>query len=281
MSKPLNPLSLYVTAIRLMYGLSQQPWSSPVELLESGLFIVTQTPDYGVIIYTSNMPPTTVLTTGNVVKVLLESVTDMATLDPGFYQVACFIEIEETRIGKMLITKMGDPELGSDDEGFANETLSAGSLPSIGPSKDIEGPLGNSTQLAASDEIIDFSDRRFKITWQWDGKNIPNQDVFSAALIGLAAAAQYDKYGPCDSVTALSISGNTVFHIGRSSKETLYGGQIARTFFLLINQLFLVQRRFEEMWITLWYDGMIIGDGYIYKVVRLGAGNATERVASG
>lgn len=265
-----------------MYGLTLQSWSSPVELLESGLGIVTQTPNYNVIIFTNDEPPGTELTTSLVVKVLLEAVTDMARRDPGFYQVAIFMAISEIRIGRMMIYNRRDPDTQPlDDEGVFIGTSTARSHNSTGSIYGIDRSSPNITLLTDFNSIIDPSDRRFKITWQWDGENIPNQDIFSAALNGLAIVAQFDRDDPCPSITALSTSRNAILHIGRSTtEETLFAGQISRTFFLLINKLFLVQRRFEEMWIDLSYDGESIADGYIYKVRRLGGGNATQGVAN-
>lgn len=276
-SKALNPLGLYVTAIKLMYGLSKQPWSSPVELLESGLCIISQQPDYNVIILTADRHPGTTLTTGMVVKVLYESVTDMATREPGFYQINDFITLNGETIGKMIIDSNN---LLLNHEGVLNATLTADFPHNIASSHPTERDIGDVTQPSNSNEIIDPHDRRLKITWEWGGKNIPAQDIFSAAFNGLAASALYDHDGPCEYITALSASGNAVFHIGRSTRTTVFAGVIARAFYLLINQLFLVQRRFEELWIYLSINGINFADGYIHKVGRVGAGNSTQGVAS-
>lgn len=228
-------------------------------------------------IITSDVPPGTAFTTALVVKVLYESITDMATRQPGFYQVAGYIEINGKRVGRMYI---GSTNLSLNDEDVLNATLTANSPRSIESSFVGELDTGNITQPSNSDEIIDPHDRRFKITWKWETKNIPAQDIFSAALNGLATVAQYDYNGPCDYITALSTLGNAVFHIGRSTGATLLASTISRAFYLLINQLFLGQRRFKELWIYLSIDGVNIADGYIHKVERVGAGNVIGGVTS-
>lgn len=268
---------MYVTAIKFMYGLSLQEWSRQVDLLESGLCIISLQPNYNIIISTSAEPPGTALTAGLVVRVLYDSVTDMATRQPGFYRVANHIKVNEKKIGKMFIVSSN---LSLNDEDRSNRTSTAAFQRSIESSNIREGNTGNITQTFNFNEIIDPHDRRFKITWEWEAKNIPAQDIFSAALNGLAAVAQFDHDGPCEHITALSTSGNTVFHVGRSTRAILLGGIIARTFYLLINQLFLVQRRFEALWFYLSINGVNIGDGYIHKIERVGGDNATNQVAS-
>lgn len=260
-----------------MYGLSKQGWFSRVELVESGLFIVTEEPDYNVIIITSEQSRRIALTTGMVVKVLYESITDMATRQPGFYQVADYIEINRELIGKMFID-MND--LALNEKRVPNATLSADFPHSSASSKTSDNNTRDITQPSNFMEIIDPYDSRFKITWEWGGKNIPAQDIFSAAFNGLTAVAMYDHSGPCEYITALSASGNAVFHLGRSTRTALVAGIVARAFYLLINQLFLVQRRFEELWIHLSIRGINVADGYIHKVGRVDAGNVTGGVAS-
>lgn len=260
-----------------MYGLTKQAYSSHVDLIESGLYIVSEQPDYNIIIITTDQPGSTALTTGMVVKALYESITDMATRKPGFFQLADYIELNGEAIGKMFIDS-SDRSLN--DERVSNATLTADASRSIASSHVADSNTGDISLPSNPREIIDPYDPRFKITWEWGGKNIPAQDIFSAAFNGLAAVSLYDHYGPCEYITALSASGNAVFHIGRSTRTQLFAGIIARAFYLLINRLFLVQRRFEEVWIQMSIHNVVIADGYIHKVVRVGAGNVTEGVAS-
>lgn len=254
-----------------MYGLGKQPWYSPVDLIDSGLYIVTETPDFNVVILTSDIPPSTALTTGMVVKVLYESITDMATQSPGFYEVADFISLNDKKIGKMFI----DAERLSlnNDEGVANPASPANpshsSIPITSPN------TASNPQPTTPNQITDPHDPRFTITYDWTGTNIPAQDIFSAAFNGLAAIALHNHDSPCEYITALSASGNAVFHIGRSSRAELLAAIVARGFYLLINRLFLVQRRFEEVFVCMRINGVGVADGYVYKV-RKGA----EGVAS-
>lgn len=274
--KALNPLGVYVTAIKFVYGLGQQAWSSQVDLIDSGLVVVTEKPDYNVVILTSDKPPSTALTTGMVVKVLYETITDMATQAPGFYEAANFISLHDKKIGTMFI----DTERLSlnNDEGVANTASPASPSHSSIPLLPITSP--SNPQPTTPNQIIDPHDPRFTITYDWTGTNIPAQDIFSAAFNGLAAVALHDLTSPCEYITALSASGNAVFHIGRSSRTELFAAIIARGFYLLINRLFLVQRRFEEVFVTMRIHGVGVADGYVYKVRKGGVGNGADGVAS-
>lgn len=259
-----------------MYGLTLQPWHSPVELLESGLCIVSNQPDYNILIITSNEPPGKELTTGMVVRTLYEAITAMARRDPGFHMVSSVMKLDDERIGKLFIDSS---DLSLPNLDLPNTTSILEGLDASNTSLTNAKELNATTQLSDTRSLTDPHDRKLKISWKWDPFNIPAQDIFSATLNALATSAQYDKEGPVEHITAFSTSGNAILHIGRLTSVNIYGGIVSRVFYLLITELFLKRKRFEECWFEVSYEGLGIADGYFHKVERVGGseeGRASE-----
>ena len=254
-----------------MYELSIQSWQEPVELIESGLLIVVLSPTYNVVIYTSYTQATAELLTGFCVQTLYKAVNLMASRDPGYYQSSNYVvkkvDDGEVPIGRILITNLDAPGVGSDRTGNVSISLPLTQSHEIddllAASKTTSSPT--STPTADSGEISDLDDPLFKIRYHFHGQKIPAGDILNAAIDGLALIAVFDHNAPCDSITALSHSRNVVWYVGQSSLEPLLAGEISKAYTLLIDGLLLVQRRFQEVWIEVFYDGENIADGYILK----------------
>ena len=251
-STSLDPLAVYTTAIELMYGLSQQPWSSEVELERSGLTVVHSP---GVIIYTQNDPPSPSLTTGLVVRALREMVFAMAEKQPGFFHVTSSLMLQGQKIGKILVDSLPRPLLGNSK---SNITLDASQL--------CQSPSVKTTLETRSGNIVDPNDNRFQISYQYHDRKIEVQNTFSALLDGLSKSAQCDDDGLCPFLTALSFNSDTVIHIGHVDGEALFGWHISRSLYLLLSHVFLVQCVFREMAFSLSYYGTKIADGYIMQM---------------
>ena len=281
----LNPLGVYVTAITLMYGLSLQPWSATVELVESGLVVITKAPAYDVVILTSDTTVGADLTTELCVQALYRAVNDMAVRQPGFYQSTNYIvEGPGIPIGRILITDINHPSVNSATNSSDGVLLDMTIATFDGQTNTLTNRTLNNrnpTTNADSGQLIDPDNPSFKIFYQYTGKTILAGDLFSAALDGLASVAQYNNKGICDSITALSVKRNVVFHVGRSTAEVqVLAGILAKAFFLLVRDLFLVQKRFQEMEFGMEVAGMMIADGYILKFPQSGVGNVTNLVTS-
>lgn len=265
-SVPLNPTAVYVTAIKLMYGLCQQAWSDTVNLAHDDLRVVEQS-GYNGIIYTSDSPHSTELKTGLAVRALYDVVFSMATQEPGFYKVTSSIELQGRAIGRILITSNAQTPTAyptSSDRDFLNNTLTANVPGSY------DTPTVNPSSLAYSGYIPDPDDERFKISYQYVGDNIRSQEIFSAVLAGLANVAQYNNDGPVPWLTAVSFTGNVVFHFGARPRQALMGWHISRTYYLLVYHLFLVQRILKEIRFTLLYYGRPIADGFMKSMRSVG-----------
>lgn len=116
-----------------------------------------------------------------------------------------------------------------------------------------------------------------------NGKSIPAQNLFSAAVDGIASTAQYEWNQICSHALEVSFSGNVAFHIGPyySSKDLLYGW-IVKMFSFLVIYITRAQRKFQEMDFTLSWQGKQVGSGYIMKLSSLEShgGDGTNVIAS-
>ena len=248
-SNPLFAPAVYTTAIKLMYGLSQQAWYSTVELERSGL-AVQHSP--GVIIYTKDNPYSTSLSTELLVHAVYEIVFAMAEQRPGFFEVTSQMTWGGQSIGEILIDSLPMPTSNSSD--FLNVTSK------VDGKSVIDGGQAN------SGEIIDPDDGRFKISYQYHGSDIPIEEMLSAVFDGLTEVAPYNEDGPCPIITANSVNGKSGVHIAPIRGQVLLGWHVSRAFYLLFYNLFLVERIFREMQFNLLYYGTVIAHGYIFKM---------------
>ena len=261
----INPVAIYVVAIKVMYALGGQSWSEPVELQESGLVAVYEPPNMDTVIYTTAIQDIDKFTTGLCVQALYQAVNNMATREPGFYKSTNIVTWNDVPIGSVSLVDLSRQGLGLALNVTTNITDGAQIAQSEGLAIATRTTSASSTPTADSGEILDDASKDLKIQYQYTGSRIQGGDLFSAALDGLAHAALFDHDGPCDSITALSVSRNLVWHVGRNSDEKLFTGEISRVFYLLVRDLYLVQRRFQEIWFSLIFEGTSIADGYVYK----------------
>lgn len=249
--------AVYVAAIKLMYGLSQQAWSSTVDLVHSHLGTVQQ-PGFDAIIYTSDNPPSTQLTTGLAVRALLDVVTSMATGEPGFYQVTSNLTLQGQPIGKIRISntfEIPSPVLAEHQGANSNSTFDV--LNGTG------SPSANASLSALSGNIPDPDNKSFRIRYEYVGEEIRSNEMLSTVLNGLADVALFNEDSTCDWLSVVSTTGNTIFHIGALPRQTLLGWHISRAFYLLVYKLFLVQLSLKEMRFQLYYYDTQIAFGFI------------------
>ena len=236
-----------------MYGLSQQSWSSEVELERSGL-VVVHSP--GVIIYTKNDPPSTDLTTGLVVRALREVVFAMAKQQPGFFQVTSSLTLHGQGIGSILIDSLPRPM--SSNNNSSSITLETTQL--------YESSSANFTLEAQSGSITDPDNNNFQISYQYQTRKVEVQKTLSALLDGLSKAAECDDTRICPFLTAFSFNSDTVIHIGHTDGQALFGWHVQRALYLLHYNLFLRHPTFQELTFSLSYYGTTIANGYLTKM---------------
>ena len=250
-----------------MYGLSEQPWSSEVDL--SKLLYVQSTGrnvEKTVAIITGMEAPG--LQPGHVILALYESVLAMYSRRPGFYSVVVTVHLQGRYIGRALMIAP-----------YASQTMFDSQNRTI---------LGDdmfkhtSSVTADSGVFVDPEDSRFRISWTFDGRSVPAQEIFSAVLDGIMTIAQYGIDVPCAYVTGVSFSGNVAFHVGRVDGQGLLCGQMSRVFLAIPHWIIMIERKFTEMDFTLEYAGRKIATGYIFKVSSVASQdkNSTGKIAA-
>lgn len=252
-----------------MYGLAQQPWSSPVELSRSGLGLVSDV-THNLAIYTTFWPevrtPNTDFTTQFAVRALFRLVTSMASQQPGFVWVRSSVYKSERLIGKILISDIPDNDITlSGGNGLMNLTSLNTTLMKNDSSQQKTRKITTKPLTANSGEIHDPSDPRFLLTYKYNPNPIPAQEMLSATFNGLAKVAQYNDDGPCPYITAVSTSQRTFIHIGAVQGEVLLGWHISRAFWLLIFGLFLEGGRWEGLAFEVMFYDSVIAEGYVFK----------------
>ena len=196
----------------------------------------------------------------------------MYNQQPGFYELSCIIILVGLSVGFFLITPARTFVSGNQH----------GTIDAPRATEDAVSLVNAGLLTADSGVVLDPHDKNFRISWTVTGRSVPVQEIFSAAVHGIATAAQHDTNGPYSYTTGVSFSGNAAFHIGGYLDEDLPCGMIAKAFVILAEFVVKKERKFHEMEFTLTLDGKMIGEGYIFKVSSLEShgGNDTDRTAT-
>ena len=272
----LNPWAVYAIANHLMYGLASQGWSDPLSqdsrmaedhLHRAGIVITDDTPNRD-------------LRTGHVVRALYGLIYDMATQNPGFYGAKIDIIVSGRPTGTMLIYKPeAHPTTVAD---VTNNTLASKVLDRENLLSANQTATSNGSLTANSGEIVDPDYTSFRIAYDWEGNNVPVQDIAFAVFDGLAKSAQPDGDAPCSYITAVSASSNLVIHIGGGEDPgtTLHVWQVKEAFFLIFFDLCIARKRFEDITFALIWEDKKIAGGFMMKLAPVqGLNNATELTA--
>lgn len=261
----LDPAEVYLVIISAMDQLSMQPWSGPVDLSSSSLIL---SPGQRVALTTFGESQQ--LQPGHIILALYHIVLRMYNQRPGFYKLGCVVSLQEQKITTIYIFQ-GRGSLShhctlAKPEGTERAVSLVGSIDSLTENSGV---------------VVDPKDALFRIAWTVDGRSIPIQEIFSAAVDGIVTAAPHGYTNLCSHATGVSFSGNVAFHIGQYSDHNLHCGQTSRAFGLLVQKVVKDQRIFQEMDFTLEYDGVKIGEGYILKMSSVeGHSNSTEGIAT-
>lgn len=128
--------------------------------------MVVPGPDCKVILVLMGYGSATGLQCGHLVLALREVVFRMAQRQPGFYILNAYPRLQHERIGQIMFT-------AATGSALANNVPNVTAIQSPGPS----GSLA-----ADSGEMIDPGDPRFKVRWNYEGLDIPSQEVFTAIV---------------------------------------------------------------------------------------------------
>ena len=244
-----------------------QSWTAPIDL--SSLDRV-EVPQERVFVVTSEEGPS--LQPGHVILATYRTVEAMYSRRPGFFTSLTTIMLSGQEIGCT---------------GILSECPVSGSCDSTtfdSPST-VHPHVLNSTSTSVADDsgvIVDPEDPRFSIHWEVDGRSVPAQEWLSSVMDGLAAVALHESDAKCAFITGVSFSGNTAFHVGEESPETLLCGQISKAFAYLY-LVTLKSRKFMEIDFKLKYDAATIGTGYVLRISSVeshSSNSSTARIAT-
>ena len=132
----------------------------------------------------------------------------------------------------------------------------------------------NETSINADSGIVrDPNDKKFALTYEWDGVRIKAQDVFTVILDGFAVAAKHkntDLYAFIPA--ARSASGDTVLStwtVGDAKNPHMTWARLKRALIIIWNSLIIgtegQKTRFEGFLFGLQYDGKAIGGGRMLR----------------
>lgn len=274
-SRPLSPLGAYVVVIQLAYMLSLKGWS---ERANPDARMI-QNLEYGISIIITDDFPTQELTTEHAIRVLYELMINMALRKPGFFSAKGSLSLSQRPLLTMHIYR---PEIPTISNSTLKNVTSATSSPhyalSLGSKQ--TSPL-NSSLSADSGEIFDPIDNRFRISYKYDGDNVPVQTLFFAFFNGLVQRAQFNDDAPCTHITAVSANSNFVIHIGGGGDygTVLQTWHIKRAFYNLFEGIYLRQKRFEDIVFSVHWDGRKVADGFMLKLSTVGWSNGTALTA--
>lgn len=176
---------------------------------------------------------------------------------------------------------MGELEVGWLDIGRKGSLMHEGLSSHLLPSK-LRYANDTTTVTANSARIVDPDDRKFDLTFSWDGARIKAQDIFSVFLDSLAIAAEHNNtdlgaYIPA----ARSTSGDTVLSTWTEGKEEnahMTWARLKRALIMIWDMLIIGLKgqkpRFEGLKFGLEYEGKQIGAG---RMLRFDDGSRNGR----
>ena len=251
---PVDSVGAYMVIIKAIVRLSAQPWSGKLDD-ESIKQIVS--PDNRVIftsVFLEDAQP------GYVILALLETAHRMYLRNPGYYAVETDVLLVEENVGFFYV----GPQVTE--------------IKAKGDSVSLVSITGN--LMDTSGVVVDPIDSKFHISWEEKGTVVHPVDVFSAAIDGLATAAQQNYNEPCEPANGLSWNGRVIFGIHQTGDWKLLCKAMVTTFDLLVEQVVRDKPGIQEMEFTLIYDGAVIGLGYISSVTSNAGNNGVGGIAT-
>lgn len=256
-----------------MYILARQEWSGPLD--QDAASVVD--PSRRASILTTDDTSFHGMKTEYAVRALYDVMRSMATQDPGFYGAKISILISGLPVGTMLLY---NPRAETTNiAGLSNQTAAPSSLEEMASPGSNQAIAFNSSLIADSGEIVAPGDPGFRITYAYDGINIPVQDISFAIFDGLAQAAPLKLSARCTHITAISASSNFVIHMGGGGDIDSEAWHFTDAFFLIFDALYAEQKRFEGIDFTVHWDGKKVMNGFMMKMSPVGKINSTDSIS--
>ena len=214
---------------------------------------------------------------GYIIIALYNAVNAMFQLQPGFFKCNTDFILQGRKIGSMEIFSGGS--LTGSVSGHANAGNTAvnntiSTVPQV-EFKIVNKDGGNNTLAGTA---TDHDDPRLRVDFEYQ-RVVPRQDLWTSVLDGMATAAQYDAGARCKFITAVSISGNLVFHINEVSNRLLSYNLAMKTFHL-VALISMGTKEYKEQDISVFFDGTKLAEGYILRLSKAALGGGGEPVSN-
>ena len=245
--EPLNPLGVYLSAIDCMYQFAQEGWYKG---FTGGLIVWAEGYDVQVVVQALREPHDRLaLETIHIVFGLYETLVAVAT-QSRFCELVTTLLLHQRRLGYLHIQKRTPQKLESGTDG-TNLTV----VKVFPPSNDVTYPSG---------QFIDPDDPKFSIHYTFSGTRINSKGIFLAVLGALAASAQYSPDRSFVSLRATSPGGDCAINIHETDDpfEMNYSF-ITKALRIMITDIIVPLRKFEEITFQLKWEAFTIGESYI------------------
>lgn len=201
---------------------------------------------------------------GYIIIALYNAINAMFQLQPGFFECSTDFILHGRKIGSMAIFKR--TSVAGANSGSGNDTVNstATTAPQVDFESDNVTTIKHGSNNTLADTDSDPDEPRLTIEFEFGGA-VPRQDLWTSVLDGMATAAQYDAGARCKFLTAVSISGNLVFHINEVSNQIL-SYNVAMKTFRLVALISMGRREYKEQDFSMLYDGRKIAEGYVINL---------------
>ncbi len=124
----------------------------------------------------------------------------------------------------------------------------------------------------------DSDDLKLTIEYKYGGV-VSRRDLWTSVLDGMATAAQYDAGARCTFITAVSISGNLVFHVNEVSNHILSCDMAMKTF-CLVALISIRRREYKEQKISLFHNERKFAEGYVLNLGKAALEGGGEPISN-
>lgn len=219
---------------------------------------------------------------GYIMIALYNAVNAMFQLQPGFFKCDTEFMLQGRKIGSLEIFALRRPPTGSVSGHAIAGNTTVNSTITTAPQLDFELSNAESIKHGGSNTLTesatDTDDPRLKINFEYQ-RSVPRQDLWTSVLDGMVTAAQYDAGARCEYITAVSISGNLVFHINELSNQILSYNLAMKTF-RLVAIVSMRDKVYKELDFTVSFDGIQLAEGYVLHLGTAALGGGGEPVSS-
>ena len=252
------------------------PWNDPL----AGGIVTTSDVTIDIVARASTGP----ITAGYIVTALYHTVNAMFQLQPGFFTCVTLLLLHGQAIGGMEISTQRQERSSIGDGGgqaltgniTVNSTIVVPEVDSTMLNSTLNENKENSKNtFILTESKVDPDDPKLEVEYEY-GKVIQRSDLWSAVFDGIATGAQFEVTARCIYLTAVSISGNLVFHVNDLDNH-LFTYQLAVSTFRLMALESMGSRIYKELEMGIFYDGTKVAEGYVLslgKPLLVGDGEA-------